>query len=102
VIKNQSKEKVLEILRQIVIDALMVDPAQIVPEAKIYDDLGAESIDLVDMRFQIEQKLGLNIDPEEMFKSLGDNIDEYDFGERFTVGWFAEFIESKLNEAEEV
>lgn len=99
---KKSTQEIFDILKKIIVDALMIDPSRVIPEAKIYDDLGAESIDIVDMRFQIEHSFGLNIDQEEMVKSLGGDLDVYDFMEKFTVGWFTDFIERKLNEVYQI
>lgn len=83
-------------LKNIIVSALMVDSDLVTQEAKIFNDLDAESIDIVDMRFQIEQTFGLKIDQNEMLKSLGENLDAYEVREKFTVGWVARYISDKL------
>lgn len=42
-------------------DALGVDEEEIVPEAKLIDDLGAESIDFLDIVFRLEKAFGIKI-----------------------------------------
>lgn len=44
-----------------VVDA---DAATIRPESKIIEDLGADSLDLLDLVFQLEQHFGLRIEPK--------------------------------------
>jgi len=55
---------------------LEIDAATIKPEDKIIDDLGADSLDLLDLVFQLEQHFGLRIRPRDIERraqeALGD------------------------------
>ncbi len=51
-----------EILLDILTELSLQDPEDITPETRLKEDLELESMDLLDMRFQIEEKLGLKID----------------------------------------
>jgi acyl carrier protein len=53
--ENGFAESTFVTLRQLLVDVLCVAPAEVTPEADIVADLGAESIDIVDLSFQIEQ-----------------------------------------------
>jgi len=61
--RDEIFDKVAEILE----DALGVDQDQIAPDATIMGDLGAESIDILDIRFKLEQEFGFTVAQGEMF-----------------------------------
>ena len=46
----------LETVKSIVVDLLGVDPEQVVPEARFREDLGADSLDLVELIMEFEDK----------------------------------------------
>ncbi len=66
-----SHDEILEKLREALTDALGVDDDEVTPEAKLVDDLGAESIDFLDITFRMEKAFGIKIDQGEMFP---DNV----------------------------
>lgn len=51
----------------VLVEALQVDEDEVTPEATIFADLGAESIDVLDIKFQLEQAFGFKIADGEMF-----------------------------------
>ena len=62
-VKEETYSKVSEVL----IDALGVEDDEVTPEATMIGDLGAESIDFLDIVFKLEQAFGISIDREELF-----------------------------------
>ena len=48
---------------------LEIDPQDIIPEARLYEDLELDSIDAVDMIVHLQKKTGKKIKPEE-FKAV--------------------------------
>lgn len=62
-VNEATYEKVSEVL----IDALGVEDDEVTPEATMIEDLGAESIDFLDIVFKLEQTFGISIDREELF-----------------------------------
>ena len=61
----------------IVIDKLDVDKNKITEDAKFIDDLGADSLDTVELIMQFEEDFGLDIPDEdaEKIQSLKDALD---------------------------
>ena len=59
--------EVFEKVRAALIDALGVDEDDVQPEATMVGDLGAESIDFLDIMFKLEQAFGINIPRSELF-----------------------------------
>jgi len=62
-----NRDEIFENVRDVVVEALAVDEDEVTPQATIFDDLGAESIDILDISFQLEQKFGFKIEQGEMF-----------------------------------
>ncbi|MFQ5946892.1 MAG: acyl carrier protein [Anaerolineae bacterium] len=56
-----TKEKVFEALQSLLIDALGIKPEEVRPEASLVNDLGAESIDFLDIGFKIKQAFGVDL-----------------------------------------
>ena len=63
-------------VRQIIVEQLGVNADQVTPEAKFIEDLGADSLDTVELVMALEDKFGVDIADEEAEKlqSVGDVI----------------------------
>ena len=69
-------------VKKIVIDHLGIDESKVTPESKFIDDLGADSLDTVELVMAFEEEFGSEISDSEAEKIL-------------TVGDAIKFIESK-------
>ncbi|MCD6098479.1 acyl carrier protein [bacterium] len=65
-----------EEVKQIIIEKLGVDPKQIVDSASFIDDLGADSLDTVELVMAFEEKFDIEIPDEdtENIRTVGDAI----------------------------
>lgn len=63
---------VFTVLQGILSGMLGLSPAEITPGSTLIGDLGAESLDLLDFTFQIEETFGVKIDPNEFSRAAGD------------------------------
>jgi acyl carrier protein len=54
-------------VRTTLVDALSVEDEQVTPTARLKADLGAESIDFLDIVFRLEKQFGVTIPREELF-----------------------------------
>jgi acyl carrier protein len=57
-------------LKEIVTEQLSVDAEKITPEAKFVDDLGADSLDLVEMIMALEEEFKVEIPDEDAEKII--------------------------------
>ena len=62
-----TKEEVFERVKDSLIDALGADDDDVQPAATLVGDLGAESIDFLDIVFKLEKGFGISIPREELF-----------------------------------
>ncbi len=65
-----------EKVKSIICEQLSVDPDDVVPEASFVEDLGADSLDLVEMIMAMEEEFDLSIADEdaEKIKTVQDAI----------------------------
>ncbi|MBQ3389262.1 MAG: acyl carrier protein [Thermoguttaceae bacterium] len=61
-----SEQEIFEQVREVLEDALAVDEDEVNMDSTLVDDLGAESIDLLDIVFQLEKKFNIKIDRGEL------------------------------------
>jgi len=59
--KGWTRDEVERSLKEILVDALGVDEERVVPEASLVHDLGAESIDFLDIGFRVQQTFGVEL-----------------------------------------
>tara|TARA_Y100001968_G_scaffold43655_1_gene33743 strand:- start:387 stop:620 length:234 start_codon:yes stop_codon:yes gene_type:complete len=64
-------------VKQIVVEHLGIDESKVTPEAKFIDDLGADSLDTVELVMAFEEKFGIEIpdDAAETILTVKDAID---------------------------
>jgi acyl carrier protein len=66
----------LERVKKIIVEQLGVEDAEVTPEASITDDLGADSLDQVELVMAFETEFGIDIPDEEAekIKTVGDAV----------------------------
>jgi acyl carrier protein len=74
-----------EKFKEIIVDRLGVDPNEITPEASFVDDLGADSLDTVELVMAFEEEFDLEIPDDDAEKLT-------------TVGKAMEYLEKRLGE----
>lgn len=68
--------QVIEKVQEIVKDKLNVELSEITPEANFAADLGADSLDTVELIMELEKEFGIQIPDEEaqQIKTVGDAV----------------------------
>ncbi|TDQ42390.1 acyl carrier protein [Aureibacillus halotolerans] len=72
-----SNEDILNRVTKIIVDRLGVDEAKIKTEASFKDDLGADSLDVVELVMELEDEFDMEISDEDAEKiaTVGDAVD---------------------------
>ncbi|MBO1348140.1 MAG: acyl carrier protein [Hormoscilla sp. GUM202] len=72
-----SKETTLKRVQKIVVEQLGVEPSQVKPEASFTEDMGADSLDTVELVMALEEEFGLEISDEvaETIDTVGKAVD---------------------------
>ena len=70
-----NRDEIFQEVLEVLVDALGVDNDEVTTEATLMGDLGAESIDFLDIVFRLEKAFGIKIPREELFpaESLMNN-----------------------------
>lgn len=72
-----TRDAIFEKVSHVLVDALAVDPDEVTPTATLTGDLGAESIDFLDIVFKLEQAFGFKIAQGELFPENVSQDPEY-------------------------
>ena len=60
----ESKEEIHNRLKEVLIELFGIEPEKITPEADLYQDLGIDSIDAIDLLLRLKELTGRKIQPE--------------------------------------
>jgi len=71
----KSRDEIFTTVQEVLVDALGIDEDEVKLDATLMGDLGAESIDFLDIVFRLEKAFGIKIAREELFpaESLMNN-----------------------------
>lgn len=92
-----SEQEIFEKVREVLIDALAVDEEEVELDSTLVDDLGAESIDLLDIVFQLEKAFDIKIDRGELIPVDMLNNQEYVQDGKLTDAGLAELKKALPN-----
>lgn len=62
-----NRDKIFQQVQELLVDALGLDNDEVTTDATLMGDLGAESIDFLDIVFRLEKAFGIKIPREELF-----------------------------------
>ena len=70
------REEILDKVKSVIVDQLTVEEDDVTEEASFVDDLGADSLDIVELVMALEEEFGVSIPDEEAenIKTVGDAV----------------------------
>jgi len=73
----KTKEDILAAISDVLAKEFECDPASLVPEARLFEDLDLDSIDAVDLVVRLQNQTGLKVKAEDFksIRTLGDVAD---------------------------
>ena len=63
-------DKIFQRIKSIFIEEFELEPELLLPEATLFDDLGLDSLDAVDMVVALEKEFGVKVKDEESIRSV--------------------------------
>ena len=81
-----TKDQIMQRVKYIIVEQLQVSVSDVTPTATIIDDLGADSLDIVELAMAIEEVFNFEIDDEHLENS----------GDGTTVQNICDYIEGRL------
>ena len=73
------KEKIFEVVKEGLVEVLGIDEGDVTIDSSFYDDLGAESLDLIDLFFRIEKEINIRITMSEVQRVFQGDLSEEEF-----------------------
>ncbi len=69
-------DEIFDKVKEVIVDQLSVEEDDVVEEASFVDDLGADSLDIVELVMALEESFGVSIPDEdaESIKTVGDAV----------------------------
>jgi acyl carrier protein len=85
-----SRDEIFKSVQETLVDALAVEPDEVTEEATLTGDLGAESIDFLDIVFRLEKSFNIKIPRGELFPDELLNNPDFVSNGKFTDAGLAE------------
>ena len=89
-----------EQVKDVIVEVLAVEPDEVIPTARFFDDLGGESLDVIDMSFHCERRFGTRFRFQELVDSKESEVSAESIDRSlFTIDAIVQFVEAKLAES---
>lgn len=72
-------QEILQKVTDIIVDVLVIDENKVQPQSRLIADLGAESIDFLDLVFQLEKEFSIKIPRGQLEKNARGDLSEDEF-----------------------
>lgn len=77
--EDMNNQEIFNKVKEIIIDVLVIDEDKVHPTSRLIADLGAESIDFLDLVFQLEKEFGIKIPRGQLEKNARGDLSEAEF-----------------------
>ena len=74
-----TNQDILQKVTDIIVDVLVIDENKVQPTSRLIADLGAESIDFLDLVFQLEKEFAIKIPRGQLEKNARGDLTEEEF-----------------------
>lgn len=91
-------QRILATVKEILSEALGLDADEIQPESKLIEDLGAESIDILDISFRLEEEFDVSLPTREwteLFSAQNGQLDVAELAEHLKVDFSVELSDAE-------
>jgi len=89
-----SRQEILDSVKETLVEALSVDEDEVTEDATLRGDLGAESIDFLDIMFRLEKAFGIKIPRGELYPDDIMNNPDYVENGKMTASGLAQLKKS--------
>ena len=72
-------DEIITLTNNVFEESFEIEPDQLKPEMNIFEDLGLDSLDIVDLVVALQQKFGVNIRDDERVRQIRTLGDIYQF-----------------------
>jgi len=72
-------QEIFDKVKEIIVDVLVIDEDKVQPTSRLIADLGAESIDFLDLVFQLEKEFSIKIPRGQLEKNARGDLTEAEF-----------------------
>jgi len=79
------KEEIVAQINEVFVEEFEIDAADLKPEAQIFQELGLDSLDIVDLIVALQKKFGVNFRSDERIREIRSLNDLYGFIEGLTA-----------------
>ena len=97
---NLTREEIIEAVNGALVNEMELDPAELAPEKTFFDDLGLDSLDMVDLMIGLQRKFGVSLRDNEEIKKVRTLGDVYDFFEKYQAELTRQAEEAKKQAAQ--
>lgn len=74
-----NEQEIIEMINQVFEESFEIDKEELQPQMNIFEDLGLDSLDIVDLVVALQKKFGVKIQNDERVRSIRTLGDIYNF-----------------------
>ena len=78
-----TREEIIQQVNGVFVDQFEIEEAHLTPEARLFDDLGLDSLDIVDLLVALHKTFGVALRNNEEVRNVRTLGDVYDFLEKY-------------------
>lgn len=80
-----TREEIITLVNNVFVEQFELDLAELLPEKNLFEDLGLDSLDIVDLLVELHKTFGVALRQNEEIRSVRTLGDVYDFLERYAA-----------------